>query len=342
MKNIKESYWKYSLVAILLIMGIIIFRHLMPFLGGLLGSFTLYILVRRQMFALMSRRHLRRSLSALLICGEVVLVFLLPLSLIIWMMVGKLQDINLDMEAFITPLQQTAELIKEKTGFDVWDKDTQTYLVSQMSHIIQTVMGWISSLVVNLAVMVFVLYFMLVGGREMEQYLRDLLPFNESNTKGVIQKTNMIVCSNAIGIPLLALIQGGIATLGYFIFGAPNVLLFGLLTCFTTVIPMVGTALVWLPLSAYLALNGDWINAIGLFVYGAALVSQLDNLIRFILQKQMANIHPLITIFGVVIGLQIFGFMGIIFGPLLLSLFCLFIDIFKKEYLESSNNRVAE
>ena len=83
---------------------------------------------------------------------------------------------------------------------------------------------------------------------------------------------------------------------------------------------------------------GDWFNAIGLFGYGAIVVSQSDNLIRFILQKKMADTHPLITIFGVVIGLPIFGFMGVIFGPLLLSLFFLFVDMFKKEYLDLRNN----
>lgn len=84
-------------------------------------------------------------------------------------------------------------------------------------------------------------------------------------------------------------------------------------------------------------LTGDWFNAIGLFAYGAIVISQSDNLIRFILQKKMADIHPLITIFGVVIGLPIFGFMGVIFGPLLLSLFFLLVDMFKKEYLDSRN-----
>jgi hypothetical protein len=74
------------------------------------------------------------------------------------------------------------------------------------------------------------------------------------------------------------------------------------------------------------------------FGYGAIVVSQSDNLIRFILQKKMADTHPLITIFGVVIGLPIFGFMGVIFGPLLLSLFFLFVDMFKKEYLDLRNN----
>ena len=83
-----------------------------------------------------------------------------------------------------------------------------------------------------------------------------------------------------------------------------------------------------------MVVTGDWFNAIGLAAYGSIIVSQLDNLIRFILQKRMADIHPLITIFGVVIGLSLFGFMGVIFGPLLLSLFFLFVEMFKREYLD--------
>lgn len=96
----------------------------------------------------------------------------------------------------------------------------------------------------------------------------------------------MIVRSNAIGIPLLAVIQGGIATLGYYLFDVPSALLFGFLTCFATVIPIVGTALVWFPLAAYLALSGDWTHAIGLLLYCGLIVTNIDNLIRFILQRR--------------------------------------------------------
>ena len=172
----------------------------------------------------------------------------------------------------------------------------------------------------------------------MEAYVNDILPFNETNTQEVIHEINMIVRSNAIGIPLLAIIQGGVAMIGYLLFGAPNILMLGFLTCFATIIPMVGTALVWFPVAAYLAISGDWFNAIGIAAYGAIVVSQSDNLIRFILQKKMADTHPLITIFGVVIVLPLFGFMGVIFGPLLLALFFLFVDMFKKEYLDLRNN----
>ena len=334
----KEQYWKYSLIVIILFMGIIIFRQITPFLGGLLGALTIYILVRGQMRYLVEKRKLKRSLSALLITAETIFVFLIPLGLTVWMVVNKLQDINLDPQTYIAPIQQVAEFIKEKTGYDVLGKDTLTFIVSILPRIGQIIMESISSLAINLFVMIFVLYFMLIGLIKMEAYVNDILPFNETNTQEVIHEINMIVRSNAIGIPLLAIIQGGVATIGYLLFGAPNILLLGFLTCFATIIPMVGTALVWFPVAAYLAISGDWFNAIGIAAYGAIVVSQSDNLIRFILQKKMADTHPLITIFGVVIGLPLFGFMGVIFGPLLLALFFLFVDMFKKEYLDLRNN----
>ena len=234
-----------------------------------------------------------------------------------------------------SPFEEAANIIKAKTGYYILGKDTVAYVISILPRIGQAIMGGISSFAVNIFVLVFVLYFMLIGGKKMEQYVNDLLPFNDDNTQNVIHEINMIVRSNAIGIPLLAVIQGGVAMIGYWIFGAPNILFAGFLTCFASIIPMVGTALVWFPIAVYMALIGNWVQAIGLAIYGGAVISQLDNLIRFIIQKKMADIHPLITVFGVVIGLSLFGFMGVIFGPLLLSLFFLFVDMFKRGYLDT-------
>ena len=253
--NLKEQYWKYSLIVIILFMGVIIFRQITPFLGGLLGAFTIYILVRTQMHHLTEKKKMKRSISALLITAETIFVFLVPLGLTIWMIVNKLQDINLAPQTFVEPIQQVAGFIKEKTGYDVLGKDTLSFIVSILPRIGQLIMSSISSLAVNLFVMIFVLYFMLIGGKKMEAYINDILPFNETNTREVIHEINMIVRSNAIGIPLLAIIQGGIAMIGYLIFGAPNVLLLGFLTCFATIIPMVGIALVWFPVASYLAIS---------------------------------------------------------------------------------------
>ena len=170
----------------------------------------------------------------------------------------------------------------------------------------------------------------------MEQYIFQILPFNETNKKVVVHETNIIVTSNAIGIPLLGIIQGIIALLGYYVFDVPTPIFFGFLTAIATIMPVIGTALIWVPLSIYMAATGEWGNGLGLLAYGILIISQIDNLVRLMLQKKMADIHPLITIFGVVIGFSLFGFMGVIFGPLLLSLFFLCFNIFKKEYLEKN------
>lgn len=335
----KEQYWKYSLIAIIIGLGIILFRQIIPFLGGLLGALTIYILVRKQMIHLSEKRNMKRSLAAILITGEAILCFLVPLALVVWLLVINLQNINLDPQTIIGPFEEAASIIKAKTGYNILGGDIISYIISVLPSIGQTLMGGISSFAVNMFVLIFVLYFMLIGGKKMEQYINDILPFNEINTQNVVHEINMIVRSNAIGIPLLALIQGGVAMIGYWIFGAPNILLSGLLTCFASIIPMIGTSLVWVPIAIYMALIGNWLQAFGLALYGALVISQLDNLIRFMIQKKMADIHPLITIFGVVIGLSIFGFMGIIFGPLLLSLFFLFVDMFKREYLDGDKKQ---
>ncbi len=310
--SLKESYWKYSLITIILVMGIILFIEFTPFLGGILGACTIYILLRKQLQYLTEKRHWNRSLVAILLLLETILCFLIPLSLAVWLFVNKLQNINLNPSELISSFEHIADLVREKTGFDVLEKDNISSIVSVLPKIGQALMG----------------------GSKMETYIYEILPFSKENKREVLKEINMIVTSNAIGIPLLAIIQGVIAMIGYWVFNAPSPFLFGFLTCFATIIPVVGTALVWLPLAVYMALTGDWVNALALTAYALIVITNVDNLIRFILQKKMADTHPLITIFGVIIGLSLFGFMGIIFGPLLISVFILCFSMFKKEYLD--------
>lgn len=333
----KDQYWKYSLIVIILLLGIILFLEITPFLSGILGAITIYIMVRRQAFFLMEKKRMKRSLVALLMLGEAILCFLIPISLAVWLLINKIQNVNLDPSALIAPLEHLTDVIRQKTGYDVLDKGNVHSFVSVLPRIGQGLMGGISSFSINVVVLLLVLYFMLIGGERMENYVYELLPFSDKNKQEVLDEINVIVKSNAVGIPLLAVIQGGIAMLGYFIFGAPDPLLFGFLTCFATVIPIVGTALVWLPLAVYMILTDNWIGAVGLSAYALIVITNVDNFIRFILQKKMADTHPMITIFGVIIGLPLFGFMGIIFGPLLVSVFLLCVNIFKKQYLEETN-----
>ncbi len=341
MENIKAQYWKYSLIILILFIAVVLFRELAPFMSGVLGASTIYVMVRGQMRYLTQKKNLGRALSAIVIVIEAILCFLIPISVAVWLLVGELNNINLDPSSYLSGIQHFNELIQQKTGYNVLSSENLISAASYLPKIGQILLDSVSSFIINSLVLVFVLYFMLIGGERMEKYLFSLLPFDDDNKKSVIHSVKMMVTSNAIGIPLLAIIQGVVATIGYIIFDAPSPILFGFLTCFATIIPLIGTSLIWFPLAVYLALTGDWFNAIGLAIYALIVISNSDNLIRFILQKKMADTHPLITVFGVIIGLTLFGFWGVIFGPLLLSVFILCIDIFKREYLDEKDTAMT-
>ncbi|MDR0749350.1 MAG: AI-2E family transporter [Tannerellaceae bacterium] len=332
--GLKEQYWKYSLIGIVLLLGIILTKEFMPFLGGILGAFTIYILVRKQMFYLTGPKRWNKSLVALLLLFETILCFLIPLTLAVWLFIAEIQDFNLDTAGLAARIERLINLIEEKTTYNILDTSNLMPVISILPTIGQFLMSGISGFIINIIMLLLVLYFMLVDGRKMEQYVYEILPFNHSNRHVVLKELNVLVKANALGIPLLAIIQGAIAFIGYLIFGAPSPVVFAFLTCFASIVPLLGTGFVWLPLSAYLALTGDWANALGLFAYSLLILTNIDNLIRFVLQKKLADTHPLVTIFGVIIGLSLFGFMGIIFGPILLSGFILCFHIFKVEYLE--------
>lgn len=327
----KELYWKYSLIIFIIIMGLILLQQARPFTNGILGAFTLFVLLRRPTYRL--RKRIKPTAAVWIMTIMTVLFILIPISLISWLFVNEIVNMNLNPKEIITPIVHVIRQIKERTGFDLLSENTLTYLAAQIPVWGQSLMYGVSDFFVNIVVAVMLLYFMLSGGEKMESYIATLLPFKEENKKDILTQIRLIVRSNAIGIPLLALIQGTIALGGYLLVGAPNPFLAALLTAFASVIPLVGTALVWLPITVYLFIMGDWVNALILLGYGGIIISQCDNLIRFILQKKMADTHPLITIFGVVAGLPLFGFMGVIFGPLLVSLFLLFVEMFRKEYL---------
>lgn len=338
MKSVKELYWRYSLFVLILGLGATIFIEMTPFLGGILGAATIYVLLRSQMRYLTQCRKWRRSLAASLLLAEAILCFLVPISLIVWMFVSKIQDVTLDPQSLVRPIRHVAELIHEKTGYNPLQEENLSSFISLIPKVGQWLVKSIMSFSINIIILLFVLYFMLIGGHRMEKYCRDIMPFNAETSRSVMREIHMIVRSNAIGIPLIAVIQGAVAFIGYILFGVQSALFWSVLTSFATIIPIVGTALIWFPLAIYLAMTDNWGGAIGLMFYGVVVVTHVDNVVRFIMQKRMADTHPLVTIFGVIIGLSLFGFMGVIFGPLLLAIFIFCVHIFKKKYLDETSD----
>lgn len=330
----KEKYFSYSLIVLIFFSGWLIINGLWSFVNGFLGAFTLYALVRGQMIRLTERWKMKNVTAAILIIIEVFICLLAPVYFTVWSLIGKIQEINVDISQLIATVQHFISLVEEKTGYDMLSTGNIETATGYATKGVQFIISQVGGLVITSVVMVFLLYFMLIKHRQMEDYVYRLLPFNENNKHAVTGEIRSMVRSSAIGIPLLALIQGVIAVMGYWAAGIPSPVLFGVVTAFATIVPIFGTGLVWVPLVVYLALTGNWIAATGLAAYCIIVLVNVDNVIRFILQKKLADTHPLITVFGVILGLRLFGFWGIIFGPLLISMFFLLANIFKKEYLD--------
>ena len=178
----------------------------------------------------------------------------------------------------------------------------------------------------------FILYFMLERPRLFERLLRSTAPLKKANVTLIGEKIQAMVKANAIGIPVVAIGQGLVALVGYYIFAAPNPLLLFALTCVTAMIPIVGGAIIFVPVCIYIIAEGDVGSGLGLLAYCTLIVGSTDNLLRFTLLKRLENIHPLNTVFGIIMGLKLFGFMGLIFGPILVSITILLIQVYRDEF----------
>jgi predicted PurR-regulated permease PerM len=182
--------------------------------------------------------------------------------------------------------------------------------------------------------MLFFLYYMLYYSREMEKTLVKIIPLKDGNTTMLAAETKKIVRANALGIPLISLIQGLTATLGYFIFGVHEWALWGFLTGIFAFFPVVGTMIIWVPLVIYMYASGNTWNATGLLLFSVIVTGNVDYLARITLLKKLGNVHPMVTVLGVIVGLGLFGFIGLIFGPLLVNYIILLFRIYTNEFID--------
>lgn len=335
----KVSFWtpRTSLITLILVLLLIIGKHALPYMSGVLGALTIYVLLRGQMKWLVERKHWGRSWAASLLTVEAIFFFLIPILGIVLMLIDLFSTFDPEsLNVLTTQAQEMIQQVEDRFGIELWSEENLQKLTSVSTSLVKGLLQGMSSFFLNAFIILFLLYFMLRGYDHFESAVEELLPFTGKNKRTVSSETISIVKSNAIGIPVLALVQGVFAYIGYLIFGVENALLFAVLTTFTTIIPVLGTMIVWVPMAIIMGINGDWLNAILLGAYGFIVIGGVDNVARLLLQKQMANIHPLITIFGVFIGLSLFGFWGVIFGPLILSLIVLFINLYRHDYVPGS------
>ncbi|MDR1757492.1 MAG: AI-2E family transporter [Bacteroidales bacterium] len=316
-------------------MGGLIFWKLSGFISALLGAITLYAVLRYPLFFLTEREKWPRWATAL---GLLLLTILALVGVGWFVFVIVAPEIaSIDIHYISNELLELSQKINDLVGFPV----VSTQLIVDSKGLIATIVSLLLnstySVVINLVMMVLVLYFMLIGGRAMERMLLLYMPFDGNHLLMLKSEIKKIILSNAIGIPLIMIVQGIVSGIGYWIAGLDRVVFWAFLTAIFGLIPIVGTAAAWLPLSIYLLSTNHIGSGIFLLIYSVVLVTNSAYGCQLALMKMMANVHPLIVIFGVILGIPLFGFWGIIFGPLLISCFLLLLKIYKMEYGQATS-----
>ena len=321
------------MLCLLLLMIFISIKELHLFFPGILGAVTLYLISRGSYFQLVYHRKWRKGWTAGL---YLLIYFLLPVSLIYFsftMIEEQIRPFFSDPSSMLNSAKEAINNIQQKSGVVIISGETLADLQQKLSNSIPELVNDTANLLANEVILLFLLYYMLVHGKEMEALLQRTVPLKKQNIHLLAAETKRIVKASALGIPLISIIQGLTSALGYFIFGVDDFVLWAFLTGVLAFFPVVGTMIIWIPLVIYMYISGDTGNATGLLFYSLIITGNIDYLARITLLKKLGHIHPVVTVLGVIVGLSLFGFIGFVFGPLLINYIILIFRIYSNEFV---------
>lgn len=324
---------QFFFIVILLLLGVLLFLELYTFLPALLGAITLYILMRRWMFHLVEKRKWGKGWASALLMLLSVIVILLPVGLLANMLSSKVTYAIQHSTELMAALKKIVNDLEHRFDIVIASEANINKLGNTIAASLPRILGATFNSITTIFFMYFILYFMLINGRKMEVALYEYTPMKDENVAKVGKEVNRMVLSNAIGIPVIALAQGVIALIGYLVLGINEPFFWFGVTCIAAMIPVVGAALAYVPVAIILFANGQNWQGIVMLIFGFGIIGTADNVLRFTLLRKLGDVHPLTTVFGVIIGLSLFGFIGLIFGPLLISLFILLLRIYSSEFI---------
>ena len=325
------------LLGIIIMLGIMLITELYIFLPGLLGGVTLYILTRKLYNRLTIIRKWRKGLTALLFILASLVVIAIPVYFSVLLISPKISSLVNNQQEVVQGLEAFSKKIERYTGQKLFSAANAQSIAKNISAYIPSFLNSTANVITNLIMMFFLLYYLLCSGREIEKYLDHIIPLKPENVEKLANETDLMIRANAIGIPVICFVQGVFAAIGYLIFGIKDWGIWGFVTGVFAFFPLVGTMIVWVPLVIYLYSVNQNLTATGLTIYSIVVTGNVDYITRLGLLKRIGNVHPMVTVLGVIVGLKLFGFMGLIFGPLLISYFIILVKIYMNEFASKSN-----
>ena len=316
-------------------LGLAIAIALAPFATGLLGIVVLYVIC-----APAHRRLSRRippRISAFVVLTIALVLVLLPLGVMVSVIVAEAPDA-------IAVLRDNAGRLSSLRigGMDVG---------AQLAAAGGTAAAWVSEQAIgffggaarsllSLVIAFFGLYYLLLYPNVVWHSVRDFVPFSDRNADTLRARFFSVTQATLVGTALTALLQGTMVGVAFWALGLRGAAFWGVITGLVSVLPMLGSALVWVPGMVVLGMDGRWGAMLVLAVVGVT-AGSTDNIVRMVVFKKVSNIHPLATLVGAFAGLKYFGLLGVLLGPLAIAYFFELLKMYRQEHLSGMDGTEA-
>jgi predicted PurR-regulated permease PerM len=316
-----------SLLILALAIGILI--AVGPFLSGLLGAAVLYVV-----FVRLYRRleRLMKSAAAAIVTLTIALVIVaFPLAWLIGVVIAQAPDALRTFQSS-TVFARVADL--RIGSFEVGSEVAKASgtIATWLSARVFSLVGSATSAVLNLVIAFFGLYYMLRSDNNTWETIRPYIPFSPVTADALRDRFFSVTEATLLGTMLIALIQGTLVGTGFWLVGLTNPFFWGTVTAIASILPVLGTALVWLPAVLVLLVQNRYGAAITMLVIGAGIASNIDNLIRPLVYRRVSHIHPMITLVGAFAGVKWFGLLGVLLGPLAIAYLFALLHFYREEY----------
>ena len=314
---------------LILALGIAILLALMPFLSGLLGAAVLYV-----MFVGPYKRMARvmpDGLASAITLIVAIVVIALPLAWLIGVLIDRIPDALNSLQSGVL-LDRLSRLRIGRIDIGSRIAEASGSLVQWVSAQAIGFVGGAASASLNLIIAFFGLYYMLHSGDALWKGFHGYVPFSASTADALRLHFYSVTQATLLGTIATAAAQGALIGVAFLLVGLPDPLVWGSMAAFASILPVLGTGLVWMPAVLVLFFQQRYGAMVVMLVVGWLLASNIDNLIRPMVYRRVSNIHPMVTLVGAFAGIKYFGLPGLLLGPLAIAYFFELMRFYQLEY----------
>lgn len=318
------------ILIIIVLLGCFLIYALRGLFSAILGSVVLYTIFRSVYLKAVTRWKLNKVFATVGVILFSLFVIIIPFLSLSIMVINKISQIKTDTFPVKKYLSMVEEFAGSKLNQPHLIDDTMQKLGNYATQLFPSILSSAAGIFLTITITYFLVYFMFTDHLRFEKGLLKYSPFQKEHAVKFARELKNTTYSNVLGQGLIAFVQGTLLALSFWIAGVPDAIFWGVIGTFMSFIPIIGAPMLSIPAGIIQLANHHIWQGIFLLAFGIIIIANIDNVLRLIINRRMGDTHPIITIIGVIIGLPIFGILGLVFGPLLISYFLLLIEIYEQ------------